>query len=255
MKSPYIIPVVISCLMLAFFQSVDAQHTEYRVMAGMGLFHYKPGGSSSQEPYYSMINFSARNPKSVYANQPRGNNNATSYHFALGLKKVTRLNFLWGLQLGYESRESSKNLNWAYDPDYPSTFLPAKGNAKIRNQMMSFSPMAGYRLLPWGLKLDLLGGIDLMYHIANPHEQSYAIITASGQELKSDLTTSTQAGNDAADLRAHIQAQLILERWGLLVDYTIGIANQDGGAGILGIGTAKSSYSRGLYFGISYRLH
>ena len=193
MKRPYILSIVISCLLLIYFQSVDAQHTEYRVMAGMVLFHYKPGGSSSQEPYYSMINFSARNPKSVYANQPRGNNNASSYHFALGLRKVTRRNNLWGLQLGIESREGSKNLNWAYDPDYPSTFLSSKGNAKLRNQMFSLSPMAGYRLLPWGLKLDLMGGVDLMYHIANPHEQSYPIITASGQELQRDLTTSTQA--------------------------------------------------------------
>lgn len=243
--------IVVSCMLILTVS--HAQYTAFRVEAGSGLFHYHNiPDHGVKEPYYSMFNFFP--PSSGgYANDPRSDQNNASYQFRLELQRTTRYHFIFGLGIGYESRSGSKELQYAFDVATTNLY-PATGTCDLHNNLIFSAPFIGYEFVFGKTSVDITTGFDLMFPVSNAHEVSTAIITASGQLLHNDSHSRTQIGYDAADARMNYRAEILRGHWGISLGYAHGIANEDGGTGILGIGTGAGNYSRFVETGIIYQV-
>lgn len=223
--------------------SIQAQHIEYNISGGIGLFHYVT--KEKQEPYYSMINNGTPN----YANVPYGNKNGLSYQFSFDLKKITRRHFLWGLGLEYEDVKSRKKINWFFDPYYE--FTSATGDVSLSNYFVALNPFVGYRWKWNQFYCDVMGGIDLAISVSPARQQGSGIVDSTHQQIHFDIKSHSYSGWDPFQTRARLQTELGYKKWGLLVGYSWGFYK-----GHLATMGGKPLYSFSRYFraGISYRL-
>lgn len=245
--------IVINVGCLLILTGSYAQYTTFRAGVGSGFFHYyNIPEKGVREPYYSMFNFVP--PSSGgYANDPRGDQGSFSYQFRLVLQRTTRYHFIFGLGAGYESRTSRKEIRNAYDVATQNIY-PATGDCMLHNNLVFSTPFIGYELVFGKTNIDITTGFDLMFPVSDGHEVSAATITASGQVLHNDSHAHTQIGYDAADARINYRIEILRGQWGISLGYAHGIANEDGGAGILGIGTGAGNYSRFVETGIVYQV-
>jgi hypothetical protein len=223
---------------------IRAQHTEYSISGGIGLFHYIT--KEKQEPFYSMINMThAPN----YANVPYGNKNGLSYQFSVELKKITRHPFLWGIGLEYEDVKSRKDINWVYGPY--NELHAAKGNVSLSNYFLALQPYIGYRFKCSKFYLDAIAGIDLAITVSAAYQHGVAIVDSTQQQIHFDIKSHSYEGWDPFQTRARFQTEFGYKKWGLYLGYSWGFYK-----GKLVTFGGKPLYSFSRYFraGIFYRL-
>lgn len=225
-----------------------AQHTEYSIMGGTGLFHYKT--ANAKEPYYSTIVLTNAS-KSNYANNPYGDKNGYSYQLSFELKKVTRSKIIWGSGLEFESVQSKKNINWVLGPSYSENFREAQGHCTLENKFLSVSSYIGYRFNLQKFYWDMMVGPDIAIGISPVHQQGMAIITSSGEAVYVDQKSHATAGYDPFEMRARLQSEIGYKKWGLYLGYSWGFYK--GHLATMG-GTPLYSFSRYFRAGILYRL-
>lgn len=244
-----ILLLVACCLLL--LTGAYAQYTICQVRAGSGSFYYHDIPERGvREPYYSMFNYYPPS-SSGYANEPRGDHNGFSYQFGLELQRVTRYHFIFGFGVMYESRTSRKDIRYVYDVA-ANALYSATGTCSLHNNLVFVSPMVGYELPVKKIRLHFTTGFDLSVHNAGTHEISSATITTSGQQLHTD--THWGIGDDRVDARVNFRAEALRGCWGISLGYALGIANEDGGSGFIGIGTGAGNYSRFLEMGVVYQV-
>lgn len=243
MKKNLLPYLFIAGIVLMLTPSIQAQHTEYNISGGIGLFHYVT--KQKQEPYYSMIN---KGSPSNYANVPYGNKNGLSYQFSFELKKITRHPFLWGLGLEYEDVKSRKKINWISDP---YEFKSASGNVSLSNYFLALNPYIGYRFKGNLFYVDVMGGIDLAVSVSPARQQGTAIVDSTQKEINVNIRSRSYDGWDPFQTRARLQAEIGYKKFGLLLGYSRGLYK-----GHLATIGDKPLYSFSRYFrtGISYRL-
>lgn len=219
-----------------------AQHTEYSVIVSSGLSHFAT--KSIGEPYYSMINidYIHQQLKKTYDNYPFGEKNGFSYQFMIGLKRVTRHRNLWGIDFGYQSFQSKKNLHWAlYANDYKDTIYPADGKCSLRNNYLALNPYFGHRFVLGRSCLDITGGVNLETGVFPAHEMGSAVITSLDQRFSCDIRSKDGGGQIAFEISAKLQALWKLKKWGVGLNYLYGF-NQ-GDQVVIG-GNLSTSYLR-----------
>ncbi|MBS1641296.1 MAG: hypothetical protein JST94_11710 [Bacteroidetes bacterium] len=230
------------------------KHSEYNIAVGTGLFKYAGTDNTYIEPYYSSVN---TNSVAItaggkgYANNPHGNKAGFSYFILVGMKKITKRNFLWRYSISYESVESKKSINWLYDGF--SYYKTLGGECLLRNQFITLSPNYGYRFTNKknvNVYCDITGGLDIAMNFFNAHEKTYAI-TATNNTVTNDDLSRTNGGFHPLDVRANLQAEIGYNRWGIIVDYTWGFFT---GINTTIGSTPEVNNSRFLKFGLSYQL-
>ena len=134
---------MLTLLSFIIWSNVSGQKTEYRAVLSSGLFSFRGASSSA----VSFINY-ADNSNSAYTNNPYGSQNGICYGVAGNLKRVSKKNLVFGIELGYENLRSKISIDRINGYNGTSTYqYEANGKTIVDFSFINFQPFAGYRIL------------------------------------------------------------------------------------------------------------
>ncbi|MCX6257187.1 MAG: outer membrane beta-barrel protein [Bacteroidia bacterium] len=217
----------------------DAQKIEYSVQVGSGLFSF--GGKSSTRK--STISLSDIYNISNYTNNPYGKLSGFSYSITAQAQKLTRINNIIGLQLGYESLSSKVMIN---DISSDLMYLDESrvtGQTYLINHFINLFPYFGQRLIICSLKVDLTAGTDISFCTGSKED---GIAEYYSSQFKADLNRNYPT----IDFRLRAGLTCYYKHTGLSAGYSYGLTNY---SPIL-MGVYAEEYSRLFRFGIIYRI-
>jgi hypothetical protein len=215
-----------------------AQKTEFRVVMNSGLFSFT--GKSAEA--VSSINY-AEAPNSAYTNNPYGSQQGLCYGISGNLKRVSKGNFLFGLDLGYERLRSKIAINLINGYDGISSYqYNADGRTFLNFNFINLQPFAGYRFAIKPVEFDFTGGLDLGYCLQARESGSATATNGVTYETSRDRKTISM------DIRPRLQLSADYKRFGVYVGYSFGLANYKSGY----IGGTNECYSRLLRFGVTW---
>ena len=217
------------------------QKTEILGSLNSGLYSYS--GTSAQS--VTSINYDDQT-KSGYTNNSYGSKDAICYGFSLNIKRVTTRNFIFGLDIGYETLRSKVSIDRIDGYDGTSTYqYSATGQTFLNNNNLNFNPFFGYRINVKDISFDLLGGFDIVY-ILKSAEIGNATATNG---IK--YSTSVDKTDMSFDFRPRLQFSADYKRYGLYVGYSYGLLNYmmwTKGDAVFEV------YSRLFRFGVTYKI-
>jgi hypothetical protein len=211
-----------------------AQQLEVRASLNSGFYSYRGSGAES----VSRINGTS------HTNNPYGSKGGLSYGLSLNLKKVTKSNFIFGADLGYEMLRSKVKLEY-FDVigDIASQF---EGKTYLNTSFINLFPFLGGRFNISKQAFDLVGGMDIA-HVLSVKEKGDA---KSIDNAQFHIQTSRDRKNMKMDLRPRIQLSTDFGKMGLYAGYAHGVRNHQANL----IGMDVEAYSRMWRFGVTYRL-
>lgn len=218
----------------------QGQKTEYRISFNSGLFSF--AGQNAEK--ITFINFSDQT-QSGYTNNPYGAKGGLSYGVSANIQRVTKQNFILGLDLGYETLRSKISI-WevigstqtGYD------YLSADGRTFLNSQFTNIYPFLGYRIVDNKITLDLTGGIDIAHCLSAKEDGKATDLNGKKYETSRDRKTIDN------EVRPRIQVSTGYRKLGLYVGYSYGLKNY----------TSMyyprwENYARLLRFGLMYQIH
>lgn len=214
--------------------SLKAQQFEVRTSLNSGFYSYRGNGAES----VSRIN------GTIYTNNPYGSKGGLSYGLSLNIRKVTKSNFIFGADLGYEMLRSKVKLDY-FDVigDIASDF---EGKTYLNTSFINLFPYLGGRFNINKHAFDLVGGMDIA-HVLSAKEKGDA---KSIDNAQFHIETSRDRKNIKRDLRPRIQLSTDFDKMGLYAGYSHGVRNYK--AGFTGMNV--ETYSRMWRIGVTYRL-
>ena len=223
------------CLLIVLIPASSmAQQLEVRASLNSGFYSYRGSGAES----VSRINGTS------YTNNPYGAKGGLSYGLSLNLRKVTKSNFIFGADLGYEMLRSKVKLDY-FDVigDIASHF---EGRTYLNTSFINLFPYLGGRFNVNKQAFDLVGGLDIA-HVLSAKEKGDA---KSIDNSQFHIQTSRDRKNMKMDLRPRIQLSTDFGKMGLYAGYAHGVRNYQTGL----IGMDVEAYSRIWRVGVTYRL-
>lgn len=232
--------IILTIIGLCFLKISYGQKTEFRISLNSGLFSFTGKSAGS----ISFINYSDEG-KSGYTNNPYGSKNGLGVGLSGNIKRISKRNFILGVDLGYELLRSKIQINGISGYSGNSTYnLDAKGETFLNNQFINLAPFVGYRLSANKINLDFTGGIEIGYFLSSRE---------NGSATASDGTTyvtSVDRKDIKIDIRPGIQLAANYRKVGAYVGYSFGVSNYKSG----NIGGSNACYSRLSRFGLTYQL-
>jgi hypothetical protein len=211
-----------------------AQKTEVAVQLNSGLYSFRGDGAES----VSRIN------NVSYTNNPYGSRGALSYGLSLDVKRVSKSNFIFGADLGYEMLRSKIKLRYSdVIGDIASDFA---GRTYLNTSFINLFPYFGARIKIIRQVFDLTAGADIGY-ILNAKEKGKA---ESVDNAQFEVETSVDRKTIDTDIRPRIQLSTAFGKAGLYVGYSYGLRNYRA----MMIGSTADAYSRMWRLGLSYRI-
>jgi hypothetical protein len=203
-----------------------------------GLFSY--GGSSASET--SFINVSDVSNISSYTNNPYGKNSSFSYGLGVQFQQLTPKNFIYGLQLSYESLSSKLTIDNAYGE---ITWSVEDGETILTTNFINVFPSIGQRVkLFEEVDTDFLLGFDLGFSISSI--EHYRVTTNQGDKISG----TNERDAPPIDFRPRLEVINYYKNFGLSVGYSYGLTNHQSDL----TGADHEAKSRYFRFGLSYRL-
>lgn len=230
--------VLFTTVAFIFFSSSYAQKTELRVSLDSGLSSFS--GKSAEPSSFILL---SETVGYGYTNNPYGSKNALSYGVSLNLKRITKVNFIYGVGVGYEDLRSKTSLTdvFKYEED---VIVPVSGETFMDIKSININPFAGYRFNADKLPIDLVAGFDFA-NILNAKEKGDATDTNGNK-----YTTSRDRETINTDIRARLQISTDYKKFGVYLGYSFGIKNYKEGY----VGGTNEVYSKILRFGITYQV-
>lgn len=226
---------------LLYNAGVHAQHTEYSIRVGSGFFHFAGNGATS----VSTINRSGIFSISSYTNNPAGTQSGFSYGVTICLKRLTKRQNIYGIDVGYESLQSSQGINKVWGTSFDSIYS-ARGKSFYRLNYINFNPFIGKRVYWKNLAIDMIAGADLAAYPISSHENAYATIIGTN----TNVTTDKDLNRPPIDVRWRFQMEALLGNWALNIGYSFGkwiLVSYVGGS-------PGETYTRYVRVGISYKI-
>jgi hypothetical protein len=228
-------------ILLAFLLSGSlcfGQQHQLSFQVSSGLFSF--GGSSASET--SFLNVSDVTTESGYTNNPYGKNSSFSYGVGIQYLKITPKNFMFGLQLSFESLSSKLTIENAYGE---INWTVDEGKTILTSNFINLFPSVGQRVkLFEGVDSDFLAGFDLGIGLSST--ERYSLTTSQGNGMSG--TNEREA--PGIDFRPRIEFVNYYKSFGLSIGYSHGLTNYQAGMD----GSNREAKSRYLRFGLSYRL-
>jgi len=135
--------IFIAFALIYTLTNASAQKTELKGSLNSGLFAFS--GVSAQAN--TNINYDDLT-KSGYTNNPYGSDVGLSYGLSLNIKRITRCNFIFGLDIGYEDLRSKILIDQIDGFNGSSTYQNnATGQTYLNNYFLNLYPFVGYRLI------------------------------------------------------------------------------------------------------------
>jgi len=234
---------VLTLIIIFILTRVFAQRMEYSLSFNSGLFSFAGRSSGSTSFINSYASSTALNP---YTNNPYGSKNGLCYGISANAKRVTKMNIIYGIDLGYEMLRSQTTINAVYDHTIAisTTLSPASGKTNIDFSFINMQPFAGYRFTMRPVYIDITAGVDVAHCLSAREKGNATTTTALAYNTSVDRKTIT------TDIRPRIQLAAGYKKWGVYTGYSLGQVNYLKGY----VGGTNESYSRIFRFGITYRL-
>jgi hypothetical protein len=230
---------VILILLLATGPFCLGQKSQLSFHFNSGLFWY--GGYSANET--SSIHIPDIGSVSPYTNNPYGKNSSFSWGFGTQFQKITNKNFIYGIQLGYESLSSKLDIVTAWGE---INWLVEEGKTILTTNFVNIYPSIGQRFKLFdGVDTDLLAGFD--FGIGLSTKEHYSLMTSLGNEISG--TNDRDTPN--LDFRPRIELVNYYKSFGLTIGYSHGLTNYQAEMD----GANREVFSRYLRLGLSYRLN
>lgn len=228
---------VVALLALTIAQ---AQKTEYRISFNSGLFSF--AGLNPEKRTF--INFNDQT-QSGYTNNPYGAKGGLCYGVSANIQRVTRQNFILGVDLGYETLRSKISIIGVGGFNGTETYdLTADGQTYLNSNFTNIYPFLGYRIMKSPVILDLTGGIDIA-HCISAKEDGEAT-DSNGKKYETSLDRKTIKN----EVRPRIQISTSYKKMGLYVGYSYGLANYQ-----RDYIPQFESRAKLLRFGLTYQIH
>lgn len=220
--------------------STFAQQTELHFALNSGLFSFHGESSNAN----SVINYIA-DSKSGYTNNPYGTKSALSYGFSGNLKRVTKKNFILGLDFGYESLRSKVNLLGVYgSPQSPGNLLTTEGSTILSADFINIFPSLGHRFHAKKIAIDLTGGFDIGINLKTQENGKATAVDGTVFTTERDRKTIN------TEVRPRIQLAANYNKMGVYAGYSYGFMNYLDGFE----GGSPYCVSRLIRFGVTYKL-
>lgn len=214
------------------------QTYQLSVQASSGLFSF--GGESAGRK--SSINISDVASIPNYINSPYGTRSGFSFGIGIHGQKITSGNFIYGLQLSFESLKSKLAIDNAYGE---VNWTVAHGEATLTSCFINLFPSIGKRFnLLRNVDSDILLGSDLGIGLSS--KERYCVGTSQG----SNVSGTYEREIPGIDFRPRIEFANYYKSIGFTVGYSYGLTNYLGNMD----GADRDASSRYLRLGISYRL-
>jgi hypothetical protein len=234
--------ILLTIIILLFLIKASGQKTELRGAMNSGLFSFS--GLSSRGT--TSINWDDRT-SSGYTNEPYGTRSALCYGFSFNVKRVTKRNFLFGIDLGYETLRSKVSIDRIDGYTGFSTYqYIATGKTFLNSDFLNLNPFLGYRIYSKNISFDLTGGFDFGYCLKG---------TENGKARASNgikYSTSGDSKSGIIDFRPRFQFSAGYKKFGLYAGYSYGLLNYM--MWVKGDGIWEA-YSRLVRFGITYQIY
>jgi hypothetical protein len=206
-------PFLILSLIIHMNLVVSGQSNEFSVQLTTGLFSF--GGAGSTNSTFILMD---RDPL-TYTNNPYGNKSGVSYGFGFQVQRITKSNFIFGLQISYESLSSKEKveIGWAIEEFYAA--IP-NGTLILTNQFINFHPFFGrrIRLLEW-IKSDLSLGIDLGSSLTSKEYASGVFMDGH------KYSNVRERGKPNLDIRPRMEFTNYYKKIGIGIGYSYGVSN------------------------------
>jgi len=232
----YIFLVIIAVLTLT---NVSGQKTELRASLNSGIFSFS--GVSSKAT--TSINYDDQT-KSGYTNNPYGSKVALCYGVSLNLKRITKRNIIFGLDIGYETLRSKISIDRIDGYNGTSVYqYNASGQTFLKNSFLNFNLFIGHRYIIDNIYIDVTGGFDYGYFLKATED-------GSAKAYGKQYNTSVDRKDITFDFRPRVQLSTEYKEIGLYVGYSYGLidymTHYKGGE--------NGASSRLLRFGITYKI-
>jgi hypothetical protein len=228
-------------LSILVFSTSFAQKTEFRFALNSGLFHFT--GASAENT--SQINYSHAQSDG-YTNNPYGAKNGFCYGLSSNLKRISRHNFITGIDFGLELLQSKIEIDKVWDDGRnPSSEQTADGRTYFKFAFLNASPFLGWRINLDGIPCDLTGGFDIAYCFNN-WERGKAT-TSDGTVYK----TTRERNTNVIDIRPRFQLSASYKKYGAYIGYSIGLPSYKVGY----MGGTNEAFSRLFRFGLTYQMN
>ena len=223
------------------FTNLYGQKTEYAIGFSSGLFSFS-GKSAGKVSFfnYSVIY------KISYTNNPYGAKQGFCYGMAGNLKRVSKNNFVFGIEAAYERLRSEIAIDRIVNYDgIVTTQYPADGKTFLDFSFINLEPFAGYRIVSKKSRVDLTAGLDIAYCLEA--KESGEATGPNG----TTFTTSEDRKTISTDIRPRLQIATAYKNFGIYLGYSFGLANYKSGYR----GGTNEAYARFLRFGFTYLLN
>lgn len=228
---------VILILLLVAGPFCTAQERQISFHLNSGLFSF--GGFSANESSFVVVSDVG---SSAYTNNPYGKNSSISWGLGAQIQKITKKNFIYGIQLGYESLSSKLAIDYAY---HNVTYYIDEGETILTTNFFNIYPSLGQRFKFFkGVDTDLLAGFDFGLGLST--KEHYSLTSTQGDELSG--TNDRETPN--LDFRPRIEIVNYYKTFGFTIGYSYGLTNYQPEM----TGANREVYSRYLRLGLSYRL-
>jgi hypothetical protein len=160
---------------------------------------------------------------------------------------VTKRNFLFGIDLGYETLRSKISIDRIDGYTGFSTYqYSATGKTYLNSDFINLNPFLGYRIQYENISFDFAGGLDLACCLKGTENGN---ATASNG-TKYSISADSKPAN--IDIRPRFQFSAVYKKFGLYTGYSYGILNYM--MWLKGDGIWEA-YSRLIRFGVTYQLN
>ncbi|MGE5426372.1 MAG: hypothetical protein ACM3O8_00675 [Methylococcaceae bacterium] len=232
--------IILTIVALLTLTIVHGQSTEYRISLNSGLFSF--AGKSASE--VSVINAGdASTPGST--NNVYGSKNGLCYGLSANIQRVTKRNFILGVDAGYEVLRSKISISGVWLSGDPSPYgVPATGQTFLNNNFVNIFPFLGYRIMAKPITLDITAGLDLAHCFKSQEKGNATDSQGTKYESSGDIKTIQN------DVRPRIQLSAGYKKVGAYVGYSYGLTSYMNDY----IGIPNESYPRLLRFGLTYQI-
>ncbi|MDD4741422.1 MAG: hypothetical protein RBR47_03450 [Bacteroidales bacterium] len=216
------------------------QTTEFRISLNSGLFSF----AGEDAEYVSFINYNDRT-ESGNTNNPYGSKGGLGIGLSGNIKRVSKENFIFGADLGYELLRSKTKINTIHGNTGSSTYsLDATGKTFLNSNFINLHLFMGHRLPANKINLDFTGGLEIGYCLNATEKGSATASDGTKYETSRDRKTIDY------DIRPRVQIEANYKKVGAYIGYSFGLTNYksnfDGGA--------FACYARLLRFGLTYQI-
>ena len=183
------------------FSNAFAQKTEFRVALNSGLFSFGGGAAADQT---SEIQFLSSN--NTIQSEGLLNIHGKALNLfngvSLNVTRVTKKDFIFGLDFGIESLKSNLEINsiiqGQINSPTPATIKNAEGKTILSFRSVNLNPYVGHRFYFKKFSIDATGGVDLAYmynsHITTDISTGNGITNISVNEYRELLDIRPQIG-------------------------------------------------------------